>query len=310
MHLDRRGLTERRKYKYKVLLRKFKKIKLAEMSKKQVDQFFLYLKNSTLSDETKQDYWNMFRIFVRWMKPKIDLKEYKLQVKKKFKLPEDILSLDEVKKIILIAKTVRDRALISLLYDSGCRPSELLNLKNKDITFDENGLTVSLDGKTGMRKIPVITTLNCSSFLKQWQLQNSNDQETCIFDGICIGRLDQIVKRYSEKAGITKRVYTYIFRHSRATHLANYLTEQQLKIYLGWSMDSKMAGTYVHMSGKDLAKKVLSLNAVSCVNDRTTIESLLDGNIVESIVNLNQKVNELEKKILLIEGKEPVKVEA
>lgn len=308
--LDRKGLSEKRIYKYKVLLRKLDDIDLDNISKDQIDKFFFSIKNSSnLSGDTKQDYWNMFRILLRWIKPDINFMEYKLIVKKKRKLPEEILSLDEVKKIVVFAKSIRDRAMLSLLYDLGCRPGELLNIKNKDITFDENGLTISLDGKTGMRKIPVITTLNSARFLKEWLLISKKSPEDFVFDGICIERFNQIVKETSIRTEITKRVYSYLFRHSRATHLAKYLTEQQEKIYLGWSMDSKMVGTYVHLSGRDLNEKVLELNGENVASDTSTTSNSLQGNLIQAVLTLSQEVNDLKKQMLSM-NQEPVKVEA
>jgi integrase len=255
--LDLKGLTDRRKKKYVILLRKFSHVKLAKISKRNVDKFFLFLKDSDLSDETKYDYWSMFRIFIKWLKPKINTTEYRLKLSKKRKLPEEILSIDEIRKIILSAKSVRDRTLISLLYDSGCRPSELLNLYLRDIIFDDDGLIVFFNGKTGSRRVRIITTLDSDKFLKEYLEFNNLD---LIFGRLSIERLNQIVKGYAQKIGIHKRVYSYIFRHSRATHLAKLLTEQQLKIYLGWSMSSKMVSVYVHLSGRDMDQRVMELN--------------------------------------------------
>jgi len=256
--LSLRGLSERRKAKYVILLRKFSNVKLSEMTKRNVDKFFFYLRDAKLSDETKQDYWNMYRIFIRWIRPKIDLSNYKLKIRIKTKLPEEILTLEEIRKIILSAKSIRDRAIISLLYDSGCRPSELLNLQRKDIVFDDDGLVVIFNGKTGGRRVRIITTLDSDKFLKEYL------EYACsvgnVFGKMCIERLNQLVKEHAQKIGINKKVYTYIFRHSRATHLAKYLTEQQMKVYLGWSMGSDMVSVYVHLSGRDMDSKVMELN--------------------------------------------------
>ena len=255
--LSIRGLSERRKKKYVILLRKLH-FRLIKLSKRQVNNFFFYLRDAKLSDETKYDYWNMFRIFVKWLKPKIDIEEYRLKLRFKVKLPEEILTLEEVRKIILSAKNIRDRTLISLLYDSGCRPSELLTLQMKDVVFDDDGLTVFFNGKTGPRRIRIITTLDSDKFLKEYYLNGcSND---LIFGKICIERLNQIVKEQAQRIGIHKRVYSYIFRHSRATHLAKHLTEQQMKVYFGWSMGSDMVATYVHLSGRDMDERVMELN--------------------------------------------------
>jgi len=251
-----RGLTERRKKKYTILIKKLH-FNFSHLTKHNVDNFFFYLIGSDLADETKFDYWCMFRIFVKWMKPKIDTTEYRLRFKKKIKMPEEILTLDEVRKILLSSKTLRNRALISLLYDSGCRPGELLTLQRKDVIFDDDGLIVFFNGKTGPRRVRIITTLDSDKFLKE-HIDICN--QDFIFNNLSIERLDQIVKEQAQKIGIHKRVYSYIFRHSRATHLAKHLTEQQLKVYLGWAMASKMVAIYVHLSGRDMDDRVMELN--------------------------------------------------
>ena len=308
LQCDRRGLSEGRKKKYLSFLKGkyISSMELSSINKEGCEKVFFAIKNSDLSNDSKLDYWMMFRIFVRWAEPSINLSEYRLLVKKKRKLPEGILSLDELKKIIVFANKLRDRAILSLLYDSGCRPSELLGLKNKDITIDENGLVVILDGKTGMRRIRIITTLNSVRFLKEWLLISKKDPESHIFEGIGIERLNQIVKECSEKAGITKNINSYIFRHSRATFLAKYLTEAQMKIYLGWAMDSKMVGTYVHLCGRDLEEKVLELNGENVASDTSTG---LQGNLIQAVLNLSQEVNDLKKQMLSM-NQGPVKVEA
>jgi integrase len=60
--------------------------------------------------------------------------------------------------------------------------------------------------------------------------------------------------------GMNRRIYPYLFRHSRATFLAKHLTEQEMKVYFGWTMGSRMVQTYVHLSCRDLDEKVLELN--------------------------------------------------
>ncbi|GAH95915.1 unnamed protein product, partial [marine sediment metagenome] len=51
--------------------------------------------------------------------------------------------------------------------------------------------------------------------------------------------------------------YPHLFRHSRATHLANVLTEAQLREFFGWTKRSEMTSIYVHLSGRDVDKALL-----------------------------------------------------
>jgi len=52
------------------------------------------------------------------------------------------------------------------------------------------------------------------------------------------------------------------FRHSRATYLANHLTEAQMKEFFGWVQASDMASIYVHLSGRDVDKALFKVYGI------------------------------------------------
>lgn len=182
----------------------------------------------------------------------------------KKKLPEDILTPEEVKLLADSTLNPRDRALILLLYESGCRAGELIGLNLKDIKFDEYGAVIILNGKTGMRRVRVI---DCVPDVKTW-LNNhprAKDPTAPLFLELRgkfnhLGNhatLANILKAAKRRAGLKKRLYPHLFRHSRATHLAKDFTEQELKVIFGWTGGSRMPATYVHLSGADVDKKML-----------------------------------------------------
>src|SRR3989442_4029307 len=82
-----------------------------------------------------------------------------------------------------------------------------------------------------------------------------------------------LIGRLPSKIGLNKRVNPPMFRHSRASHLANVMTEAQMKTYLGWVAGSDMASVYVHLSGRDVDKALLQLNGI--VQDGEKTEPLL-----------------------------------
>jgi integrase/recombinase XerD len=260
IHLDRKSLSENTRKKYSYFLQKFSAIDLNRLTGEDIDEFFFQLKDSDYTGATKEDYWFMFKCFVQWMKPELKsaFSEYKLRVKKKRMMSKEVLTLKEIKLMIMASDYVRDKLLLALLYDSGCRPHELLNLTTDDVTLDEHGLVVNFSGKTGPRRIRLVTTLNSDEMLKQYLRFNKTKGR--IFR-IGVARVEDIIRKLGEKVGIEKRVYPYLIRHCRATHLANgILTEQQLRIYLGWSVNSRMPGVYVHLSGRDLNERIIELN--------------------------------------------------
>jgi ribosomal protein L40E len=77
------------------------------------------------------------------------------------------------------------------------------------------------------------------------------------------------------RCNIGKRVNPHSFRHARASNLANVLTEAQMKEYLGWVGDSKMASTYVHLSGRNIDNALLKLNGIKTEDEVNSEEHSL-----------------------------------
>ena len=69
--------------------------------------------------------------------------------------------------------------------------------------------------------------------------------------------LSMRIKRIAERAGIKKRVYNHLFRHTSATEKSEILTTAQMCEYFGWTQASRMTETYVHLSGKNLDDTLL-----------------------------------------------------
>jgi integrase/recombinase XerD len=76
------------------------------------------------------------------------------------------------------------------------------------------------------------------------------------------GTIYATLKKIAKRAGIQKKIYPHLFRHSRATALANKLTESQMKEHFGWVQGSDMAATYVHLSGRDVDNAFLKIHGL------------------------------------------------
>lgn len=205
------------------------------------------------------------RFFFRWLfkteEYPENVKWIKLQNHKKRKLPEDILSPQEIKAMIDVADT-RDRALVAILYDSGCRLGEILGIKQKDVTIDQYGARIAVHGKTGDRPVRLILSTPDLTLLLNNHPDKGADKPLFYNDkdlGKPLGarRVQVIVDALAKRAKLNKHVYPHLLRHSRATHLAMEFTESELKVIFGWSRDSRMAGVYVSLSGGQVERKML-----------------------------------------------------
>jgi len=269
-----RGLTTVRVVKYI-----FHLTKLAELlgkdfdkaTKKDIQRVIAEIEKKNYSAWTKKDFRSMLKRFYKWLN---DDKGYPEQVrwikstisKKDVKLPEDLLTEDDIRKMVEVCNNSRDKALIFALYESGARVGEIASLRIKDVKFDEYGSIIIVKGKTGMRRVRLIAS---DPYLRAWLNDHpmKNDPEAPLWiktnnEPITYSTISKLIKKIANKAGIKKRVHAHLFRHSRATFLAQYLTEAQLSHYLGWVQGSKMASIYVHLSGRDMDRALLGIYGI------------------------------------------------
>jgi site-specific recombinase XerD len=138
---------------------------------------------------------------------------------KKEKLPK-VISLEEVGKIITNTNNIKHWCIVSLLYSSGLRRGELLNLKLEDIDSKRMVINV-INGKGGKDRLTILSETvlkDLRTYFKVWQ------PETYLFEGIKGKQysgvsVSKIIHNASKKANIRKKVTPHMLRHSFATHL-------------------------------------------------------------------------------------------
>jgi integrase/ribosomal protein L40E len=241
-----------------------------------------------LAESTKYDHKVVLKTFYRWLKGGEDEQTprevawLKPRVKNRsHKLPEDLLTEEEVLKMAQIANTPRDKALVLILYESGCRIGELLTLKIKNVSFDQYGVILRVTGKTGDRRIRIISS---APALSMWleHYEGTNDPEAYLWPPRSNNNHDthypavhasvhKLLEKLALAAGIKKRIHAHLFRHSRATALATKLTEAQMKEYFGWTQASNMAAVYVHLSGRNMDSTLLGLQGVTMKEEKQEV---------------------------------------
>ena len=208
---------------------------LNDVKYKHLTKFFEKQRDEGINSSTVSRYSSSIKGFFSFMlkeryiekNPALNLKSTKIARS----LPS-VLSFNEIEKILDLPKTndklgLRDRAILELLYSSGLRVSELLNLKISDLFFDDEVIRVL--GKGSKQRIVPIgkSAVNwITEYLKTVRplLEKRAKSGNLIFlnsRGSKLSRMAiwKIVTKYCEQAEIKKDVHPHTFRHSFATHL-------------------------------------------------------------------------------------------
>jgi integrase/ribosomal protein L40E len=244
------------------------------------------IEKSDYKDWTKQSYKIALKRFYKWLR---DTDDYPPEVRwlrapgrrTVNLLPEELLTEEDVGRLAEAADNPRDRALVQVLYETGCRAGEILSLKIKHMRLDNDGAVLIVTGKTGMRRVKIYWS---QPALTEWVSNHPNREDPEAPLWLSIGTKSHneqltyeafraTLRRLADRIMLKKHVNPHIFRHSRASWLASRIPEAAMKQYLGWMQDSKMAATYVHLSGRDVDAAMRKIQGLD--EDETTEETKL-----------------------------------
>jgi len=283
-HLSALGLSVGRVAKYANQLCTLMKncpFNPAKADRRVVERVIAWINSQPYKSSTKEDLKILVRKLVQYAKcgscgrntsvpPEVSWFSINRSEKDSKVKPEMLLSLEDVKAMINAAENERDRALISVLFEAALRPSELLTMKVRSVEFKDNYCLISVCGKTGVKRIPLVAS---HRLLLDWLVKHpkrhdpdaplwislSNNSKS---EAMSYYYFRKLVKELAKKAGLRRDVWPYLFRHSCLTALAKVLTESKLELYAGWVHGSKMARRYVHFSARDLEETVLEIHGL------------------------------------------------
>ena len=234
-------------------------------------------RNESVSDATKYHYKVALRKFFKWLygrdKPP-EMREYPELVQwirpksadNEVKLPEQILSEEDIKKLLDVPTHARNKAIVSTLFNGGFRVGELLLIKLKHVEVDKFGASITItESKTKPRRIRLgfaspylISWLNVHPFKTDpesylWcPFNNGGIRGRDRTEPLSYQNLRKILSLMARDAGVTKPTSPHQFRHAAATFDVRCgMPWVMLADKYGWSPNSKMPSIYVHLAGQD-----------------------------------------------------------
>lgn len=241
---------------------------LVNVSREQITGYMTQLKEKGLAAATIARKLAAIKAFYRFMTAEGYMDANPAEVveagTKGIKLPR-VLSEDEVVRLlnqpdITTAEGFRDRTMLEVLYATGMRVSELINLTLERVDLNMNYIIAF--GKGSKERIVPLGSV-AAEFLQQYlekvrpKLTHEDRNTNIVF--LAFGgheltrqRFWQIIRAYGRKANINKALTPHILRHSFATHLLdNGADLRSVQELLGHS-DISTTQIYTHLTNKRL----------------------------------------------------------
>ncbi|VVB85444.1 Tyrosine recombinase XerA [uncultured archaeon] len=243
----------------------------------------------------------IMKVYFKWLqKPdvvaNIKIKNIKNNLKR-----EDILTIEDINKLIETTDSHMYKALIALLFESGGRIGEILKIKVKDIQETDKGMIVCVPQfKTGndYRRSPCVFS---AQYIRNYITYCALNKNDTLFDlsEVAVWR---VLKKIGKNSGIEKPVSAHKFRHAQATDMViRGYQESIIKKKLGWTGSSRMIERYTHVADDDVINTTLE-KATGAVGGKplTTLKQPEAVKITEyslQLSKLNEENEELRKRL-------------
>lgn len=210
------------------------------------------LANKNYSRSTINQHINAIKFYLEQVL-KEPRKNYYIDRPRKAKKLPSVLSKEEIQQIFSVTKNLKHKAILALLYSSGLRIGEVLNLKLLDI--DSSRMVICIKSSKGAKDRTVPLSENVLITLRKYYMEYR--PKNYLFNGE-IGRpysassVRQFLGRSVKLASIKKVVTPHTLRHSYATHLLESGTDLRfIQEILGHS-NVKTTELYTHVATKTL----------------------------------------------------------
>ncbi len=220
-------------------------------SRDDVNAYFIALreKNKPSSIELKK---GVVKKFLIWSGRKDTVEHLKAKMPRNNLRREELLTVDDIDKLIEVADSPLWKGLIAFLFETGCRIGEAVRMKVSDVQETDKGLIASITTtKTdaGIRRTLLIYS---ATYIRNHLNYSGLDKSDSLF-GVGDEWVRLMLKRFAKKAGIDKPMSPHKFRHASVTYAAlKGYNEDIIRKKYGWSANSTVPSRYLHLIDEDV----------------------------------------------------------
>lgn len=225
------GLSERTLKNYKANLESFAaKVEksTAKITTDDIRGYIAYLDETRHLKETSlQTHINTLRAFFGWLTVEEKIKKNPMAKIKSLKLDKkgarQALSVEELERLRDACKGYREKALVEFLVSTGCRLSEVAQLRAADLNLADRSVQVT--GKGDKDRV-VYFSVRARLMIEEYMMQRKGGDGLFVsnkspYEPLKPRAIQRIVRSLSERAGLEGRVHPHLLRHTFATHALN-----------------------------------------------------------------------------------------
>ena len=250
-------------YYFKQFLANYPEVEPKEITEQQIIEHVLkVVDEKNYATKTQNQIINSIKFYYEKVLG-LEKKKYWIpRPRKETKLPV-VASEEEVVRLLVASDNLKHQCIMGMLYSSGLRRGELVDLQLKDINFDRRQVFVRA-GKGKKDRTTILSDRMVIALVKYLDLYKPakwlfEGQDGLQYSGQSIGNL---VRKAAVKAGIKTKMSPHVLRHSFATYLMDKGTDIRYIQELLGHKSLETTAIYAHVSTRDLSKIISPLDAI------------------------------------------------
>ena len=204
------------------------KVRIEEMRGRDLEAFIEHEQDRGLKLSTVRTRLGIVKAFLRFLIDSNVVDEDVLPWKLKLKVPEALpraIDPDDVKRLLSVLDSTRNRAMVLLLLRTGMRIGELLNTLVCDVNIKERKILIFEGEKNRFGRV-VYFSDDAKDVLKVWLKERDSGKDFLFYaqgrETMTYTAARMMFVKYVQKAGLSHKGYTlHCLRHTFATELLN-----------------------------------------------------------------------------------------
>ncbi len=227
-------------------------------------------KRGKLSRHSVHSYVRAINVFLAWAQKEGELDgRVRAQAPKVPRHLVVVLTREEIRAMEDAAATERDKLIVRTLADTGVRVGELIGLRTADLVAQGRAYYIKVEGKGSRQRLVPVPRLyqRLQRFAQRGRPRDIRTDRLFVslrrraggdYEPLTSSGVAQMVRNLAETAGVKKRVYPHVFRHSFVTYeLTKGMNPVQLAQIVGHTSLAMIQQVYAHLSPQDSYEAML-----------------------------------------------------
>ncbi len=263
--------------------------------------------NSYTTEQHKTQVRKFFKYLYNWEEGQSlpePVRKLKINLSRSYEW-KDLSEIPTIEEILLLIQAcdktsnpfvaIRDKAIIYVTYESGCRLGEIHGLRIGNVIDMDGNIGIAVDGKTGKRQCFLFKS---AKYLKEYLFVHPEKDNPSaplwinrFGDKFSYAGMQQQFERILKKSDLKKHISFHFLRHARASYVTEKgMNDDEKRLMFGWARTSSIPARYTHITNETVRKKLISIEGQKQYVDEKEVEKRVEERLQQEKQKIQDEI--------------------